>query len=800
LSIRHRRVSKRLIAAAAAAATAATMLAIPTPASAVQVLDPTARLAGATRYGTAAAIATAVGCSNDIILASGENQPDALAAAALARSVNAPILLTPANSLSVEASNVIGNCAAGGAQTVHILGGVNAVSASVEAAVDALPGSVSVNRIAGANRYETAVAIANTVTGGAIGSFGGKRTAILASGTSYVDALAAGPISYRGVIGGINSGAHPILLTTAASLPASTDAALTSLGVQQVVIVGGTSVVSEAVQTAVEAKGITVARVSGPNRNATAAALATVATTPVGLGGFGFDGKNVGLANGSNAFGGFDALAAAPYLGKAGAPLVLTASLPTETETFLKSKATTITKLHIFGGLTAVDAATQTAAEKAATLVSPTATIVAGQGQESIQVVFSEAVRVDSVTVASFALNNVVGGFGPFTAVDPTGTTPVATTFVVGTPAPLAVNDVVRLVANTVRTLDGRFAATTSVTVAPDTTKPVATVLAAPNNASFQVKFSERVDPATVIAGNFTAVDGQSPANPLTIAGVSLDSTGTVVTVAVGPVGPPARLLLPGDRVGVNNNVVADLATPPNFAAGVTRTVLADNIAPTLTGVTYKTTDVAPASLVIDAAGNVGGAAVAATSVQYVSKAPGAAGNGYTVQYVAGAGATESITVSPAGLVVTTRAGGSTPSQIAAIVNASVASAAVTATAVLPASTSTIVAAGPAPLLGGSSNVTLTITYSEVVRGAAYGANSVAWVGGAFISPFINGASITTTPVDGTSNVYTVTITGANARPGAGAQFTANGFGVLGIQDLAGNALVPVNVTMTAAP
>jgi hypothetical protein len=82
--------------------------------------------------------------------------------------------------------------------------------------------------------------------------------------------------------------------------------------------------------------------------------------------------------------------------------------------------------------------------------------------------------------------------------------------------------------------------------------------------------------------------------------------------------------------------VIADLATPPNFAAGVTRTVLADNIAPTLTGVTYKTTDVAPASLVIDGTGNIGGAAVAATSVQYVSKAPGAAGNGYSVDYVAG--------------------------------------------------------------------------------------------------------------------------------------------------------------------
>jgi hypothetical protein len=250
--------------------------------------------------------------------------------------------------------------------------------------------------------------------------------------------------------------------------------------------------------------------------------------------------------------------------------------------------------------------------------------------------------------------------------------------------------------------------------------------------------------------------------------------------------------------------VIADLATPPNFAAGVTRTVLADNIAPTLTGVTYKTTDVAPASLVIDAAGNVGGAAVAATSVQYVSKAPGAAGNGYTVQYVAGAGATESITVSPTGLVVTTRAGGSTPSQIAAIVNASVASAAVTATAVLPASTSTIVAAGPAPLLGGSSNVTLTITYSEVVRqGSRYGANSTApsRVGSAFVTAshlwrrhHHDHARSMAPPTCIRHHDHRCEL----LRPGAGAQFTASPFG--GIEDLAGNDLVPVTVTMTAAP
>ena len=59
---------------------------------------------------------------------------------------------------------------------------------------------------------------------------------------------------------------------------------------------------------------------------------------------------NVGLANGTNAFGGFDALAAAPYLGKNAAPLVLTGSLPAETAAFLTANNKTITTLHVFGG------------------------------------------------------------------------------------------------------------------------------------------------------------------------------------------------------------------------------------------------------------------------------------------------------------------------------------------------------------------------------------------------------------------------------------------------------------------
>ena len=113
-------------------------------------------------------------CSSDIILVGGESQPDPLAAAALARTVNAAILLTLGASLSASAGNFIGSCVtSNGAQLVHIVGGEAAVSADVATSIDALA-NVRVNGISGLDRYETAAAIANTVSGPAIDSLSSR--------------------------------------------------------------------------------------------------------------------------------------------------------------------------------------------------------------------------------------------------------------------------------------------------------------------------------------------------------------------------------------------------------------------------------------------------------------------------------------------------------------------------------------------------------------------------------------------------------------------------------------------------
>src|SRR5690606_36913256 len=106
-----------------------------------------------------------------------------------------------------------------GVERVTIVGGTEAVSSNVLLAVEALPeGSCGDNfdadtnitlvRLAGGNRYDTARVVA-TQNGGNIGTLdpgldgcSPVDTAIVVSGENFPDALAAGPLSARGGIGG----------------------------------------------------------------------------------------------------------------------------------------------------------------------------------------------------------------------------------------------------------------------------------------------------------------------------------------------------------------------------------------------------------------------------------------------------------------------------------------------------------------------------------------------------------------------------------------------------------------------
>jgi putative cell wall-binding protein len=154
-----------------------------------------------------------------------------------------------------------------------------------------------VDRIAGADRYATAVAISSFFAPGV-------PVVFLATGENFPDALAAGP---AGVVAGA-----PVLLTGRDALPEVVHGALNRLDPVDVVVLGGPGIISGNVllQAQNYASG-TARRVAGADRYETAALLADRFEAPVPV---------VYVASGLNFP---DALAASPTAGALGGPLLL---------------------------------------------------------------------------------------------------------------------------------------------------------------------------------------------------------------------------------------------------------------------------------------------------------------------------------------------------------------------------------------------------------------------------------------------------------------------------------------------
>jgi subtilisin family serine protease/putative cell wall-binding protein len=192
------------------------------------------RLSGDDRYETAAAIADEVIAlhpyyDGTVLVATGANYPDALAAAPIATHRGWPIALAdPAGALAVpeQASQAI------------ILGGESVVSSGMEAALTGLLGEGSVVRKGGADRYATAALIASYGVNNGLHWEGVG----IATGTSFADALAGGAM-----LGQLRS---PLLLTPGDVLSPAARAPLfvNKRSIQTVHIIGGTSAVSETVR------------------------------------------------------------------------------------------------------------------------------------------------------------------------------------------------------------------------------------------------------------------------------------------------------------------------------------------------------------------------------------------------------------------------------------------------------------------------------------------------------------------------------------------------------------------------
>ena len=208
-------------------------------------------------------------------------------------------------------------------------------------------------RLAGSNRYSTAVEISRT---------GIKRNGavVLASGRDYADALAGVPFA--------RSIGAPILLTDKDTLPADTLEEIQRLGAGTVYILGGTSAVS----TKVENAGCTVKRISGSSRFGTAAKAAEKLGAPKEIFFVCYNNFADALSVSAAA-----ALKKAPiiYLKKDGA-------LDAETAAYLKSVKGKVANAYVIGGGSVVsDAMMKNAADALGLTVGKTMNRIAGQNR-----------------------------------------------------------------------------------------------------------------------------------------------------------------------------------------------------------------------------------------------------------------------------------------------------------------------------------------------------------------------------------------------------------------------------------
>lgn len=238
----------------------------PVPAATSAVVSPTLPAPGSHRYGgvdryeTAAKISAATypAGSDTVILATGSDFPDALAAAPLASEFTAPLLLTQRTSLPTSTATELARLAP---NRIILIGGAGVIADSVADAIRTRTG-IQPTRLAGADRYLTAQAIADFGWPGPIAQL------VVATGSGYADALSASPVA--------STLGAPLLLVPPTPGTALTPArsVLTRSGASVVHVVGGEGAVPRAVESSLlSGLPAAVTRYAGADRFQTSALL-----------------------------------------------------------------------------------------------------------------------------------------------------------------------------------------------------------------------------------------------------------------------------------------------------------------------------------------------------------------------------------------------------------------------------------------------------------------------------------------------------------------------------------------------
>lgn len=213
------------------------------------------RIAGKDRYETAEKIGDEVRLTsnnkNEVILVDGTNFPDVITLSTLANQKRVPILLTQPKALNSVTNRLLGTWRI---DKVTIGGEKTSVSKNVEDTVKAK--TKAVDRIGGANRYETAYKVADQVRR----LTNNEKDLILVDGTKFPDGITISSLAAKFKA--------PILLTKPDKLHPVTETAVSQWGVENLLIGGGYNSVSKNIEDTIRVKN--KERVAGSDRYNTA--------------------------------------------------------------------------------------------------------------------------------------------------------------------------------------------------------------------------------------------------------------------------------------------------------------------------------------------------------------------------------------------------------------------------------------------------------------------------------------------------------------------------------------------------
>ncbi len=209
------------------------------------------RMSGPDRYAVAAAVSAAnyEPGGYAAFIASGENFPDALSAAAAAKPSRSPVLLVARDSIPDVVAAELRRLKP---KHIYVAGGPNTISAAVESALGAF---APVIRVGGADRYEVSARLSSAMIPA------NAPIAYIASGAVFPDALSGSSAA------GYKNG--PVLLVGRDSISPAITAELQRLRPARIVVLGGTNTIGDAVAAALSAytaPGGGVDRIGGADR------------------------------------------------------------------------------------------------------------------------------------------------------------------------------------------------------------------------------------------------------------------------------------------------------------------------------------------------------------------------------------------------------------------------------------------------------------------------------------------------------------------------------------------------------